>query len=144
MTDQILGDSINELSQLSNDTEYNAATKIQKSLRGNRGRAKTERLKIYKNTIKDMPISSNLTKRSSKRGYLEILDKEPPLKRQFVKDTTTEDTIKDVMNSMIKRVEKSHGLQKLKVPKVKKGNPVLKRQYDIKYIPQLFPFSCVP
>ena len=40
------------------------------------------------------------------------------------------------MEGMIKRVEKSHGLQKLKVPKVKKGNPVLKRQYDIKYIPQ--------
>ncbi len=53
------------------------------------------------------------------------------IKRQFVKDTTPEDAIKDVMNSMIKRVEKSHGLQKLKVPKVKKGNLVLKRGYDI-------------
>ena len=113
-----------------------AATTIQKVIRGNNGRAKAERFKTYENTIKDMPISSNLIKRSSKRGYLEILDKEPPLKRQFVKDTTTEDTIKDVMDGMIKRVEKSHGLQKLKVPKVKKGNPVLKRQYDIKYIPQ--------
>ena len=124
------------ISQLSNNTEYNAATKIGSVFKGHKGRAKTERLKIYKNTIKDIPVRSNLTKRSTKRGYLEIIDKEPPLKRQFAKDTTTEDTIKDVMEGMIKRVEKSHGLQKLKVPKVKKGNPVLKRQYDIKYIPQ--------
>jgi hypothetical protein len=124
------------ISQLSNKTEYNAATKIGSVFKGHKGRAKTERLKIYKNTIKDIPVRSNLTKRTSKRGYLEIIDKEPPLKRQFAKDTTTEDTIKDVMEGMIKRVEKSHGLQKLKVPKVKKGNPVLKRQYDIKYIPQ--------
>jgi hypothetical protein len=38
---------------------------------------------------------------------------------------------------MVKRVEKAHGLQKLKVPKkVKKGRPVLKRQDDEKFIPQ--------
>ena len=57
------------------DRQINAATTIQKVIRGNKGRAKTERLKIYKNTIKDIPVRSNLTKRSSKRGYLEILDK---------------------------------------------------------------------
>ncbi len=37
---------------------------------------------------------------------------------------------------MVKRVEKAHGLQKLQVPKVKKGRPVLKRQYDVKFISQ--------
>ena len=37
---------------------------------------------------------------------------------------------------MVKRVEKAHGLQKLKVPKVKKGNPVLKRKYTMQFIPQ--------
>lgn len=37
---------------------------------------------------------------------------------------------------MVKRVEKAHALQKLKVPKVKKGRPVLKRPLDVKFIPQ--------
>ncbi len=36
---------------------------------------------------------------------------------------------------MIKHVEKSNALKKLIVPKVKKGRPVLKRQYDVKFIP---------
>ena len=64
-----------------------AATTIQKVIRGNNGRAKAERFKTYENTIKDMPISSNLIKRSSKRGYLEILDKEPSLKTPEVSST---------------------------------------------------------
>ena len=37
---------------------------------------------------------------------------------------------------MVKRIKKSNALKKLNVPKVKKGRPVLKRQDDVKYIPQ--------
>jgi hypothetical protein len=141
LTDQILGDSINEASGLFHDPiihdpENTAATNIQKVMRGNKSRAKTARLKIFKNLTKDKNISSNISNKHAKRYYSDIDQNEPAFKKQLVKDTTNEDTIRDIVNGMIKKVEKSHGLQKIKAPKVKKGNPVLKRQYDVNFIPQ--------
>jgi hypothetical protein len=72
----------------------------------------------------------------SNKRFFSDKNEEPSFKRQLIKDTTTEDTVRDVVDDMVKRVEKAHALKKLNVPKVKKGRPVLKRQNDVKYIPQ--------
>ncbi len=116
--------------------EDDAATTIASILRGHKGRAKTARLKKFQDKTKDQTILSNIAQPTTNKRFNADTIEEPSFKRQLIKDTTTEDTVRDVVNDMVKRVEKSNALRKLNVPKVKKGRPVLKRQYDVKYIPQ--------
>jgi hypothetical protein len=128
-----------QASQTSKQTlEDTAATTISSILRGHKGRARTERLKKIQDTIKEKTILSNIAQpklTTNKRYYADAIE-ESSFKRQLIKDTTTEDTVRDVVNDMVKCVEKAHGLQILQVPKVKKGRLVLKRQYhdDVKFI----------
>jgi hypothetical protein len=127
-----------QATQISKKTldEDAAATTISSILRGHKGRAKTARLKKFQDTIKDKTILSNIAQPTTNKRFFLDKNEEPSFKRQLVKDTTTEDTVRDVVNDMVKRIEKSNALKKLNVPKVKKGRPVLKRQYDVKFIPQ--------
>jgi hypothetical protein len=95
--------------------EDTAATTISSILKGHEGRAKTVRLKKIQDKIKDQTILSNIAQpkpTTSKRYYADTIE-EPSYKRQLIKDTTTEDTVRDVVNDMVKRVEKSNALKKL-------------------------------
>ncbi len=110
--------------QLTNQMN-NAASTMQGAVKGYKARAKTERLKKYKDAIAiNKSIASNITKPPKKpitsKRYYEALNEEPSYKRQSIKDTTTEDTVRDVINDMVKRIEKVMHYKKLKFQESKK------------------------